>query len=453
VSAALQPTDHPELARWSRIALIVGAIGVAICLVGALIDRTHFFRSWLVAFILVLGLSLGSMVVIMVNYLTGGNWGFVTRRFLEAATRTLPLVTVMFVPVALGALDLTGGPYSAWTNPELLDRQSEHFDEIIVKKSPYLNVQFFLIRAVIYFAIWNLLVYLLNAWSKKQDTARSPAIAERCAGLSGPGIILYALTITFASIDWVMSLEPHWYSTIFMAIFGMGQVLTGFVFAVAALMVVSLREQPHAPSSQLPEFQPGSPRVQEGIKPAEGTITTTPAPVTFAPPTMPIQTLSDLGTLTMAFIMVWAYLSFCQFLLIYSGNLPVEVPWYVKRFDGVWGWVATSLLLLNFFLPFLLLLNPSIKRNRRHVTAIAALVLFMRVVEVVWLIVPAFSGHGHGGSTEEHGTSFIGVLLYPAALVGVIGLWLAYYLWQIRRLPLLPQYNPAEEAAHGQGAH
>jgi hypothetical protein len=456
VSAAPLPTDRPELARWSRIALIVGAIGVAVCLVGALIDRAHFFRSWLVAFNLVLGLSLGSMVVIMVNYLTGGNWGFVTRRFLEAATRTLPLVTLLFVPLALGVLDATGGPYSAWTNPDLVDKASEHFDKVIAKKRPYLNWEFFLVRAVIYFAIWNLLVFLFNAWSKKQDAARSPALNDRCAGLSGPGIILYALTITFASIDWVMSLEPHWYSTIFMAIFGMGQILSGFVFGVAALMVVSLREQPPGPHA--PPVVGIAPTVpnQEAIHPAPG-ITTSPPPVALprplAPPTLPTQTLSDLGTLMMAFIMVWAYLSFCQFLLIYSGNLPVEVTWYTKRFEGAWGWVATALLVLHFFLPFILLLNPSIKRDRRRVAAIAAWVLIMRVVETVWVIVPAFSGHGHGGSTEEHGASFFGVLLYPAALIGVGGLWLAFYLYQVRQLPLTPQYNPAEEAAHGQGAH
>src|SRR5262249_41261465 len=154
----------------------------------------------------------------------------------------------------------------------------------------------------------------------------------------------------------------------------------------AALMVVSLREQPGTLRSTLPEFVPGSPRMPEAIRPAEATITTapTPAPATFAPPTMPVQTLSDLGTLMMAFIMVWAYLSFCQFLLIYSGNLPVEVTWYTRRFEGVWGWVAAALLVLYFFLPFLFLLNPSIKRNRRRVVAIAAWVLIMRVVEMVW---------------------------------------------------------------------
>ena len=365
-------------------------------------------------------------------------------------------MTLLFVPIALGVLDSTGGPYSAWTNPDLVTEGSGHYDEVIAKKEPYLNWKFFLVRAVIYFAIWNLLVYLFNAWSKKQDTARSPAINDRCAGLSGPGIILYALTITFASIDWVMSLEPHWYSTIFMAIFGMGQVLSGFVFGVAAPMVVSLRDQPHPAGPPIPEYRPGLPRVQEAIRPAEGTVTTTTpvaAPTPLAPPTLPTQTLSDLGTLMLAFIMVWAYLSFCQFLLIYSGNLPVEVTWYTKRFEGAWGWVAASLLVLHFFVPFLLLLNPSIKRNRRRVIAIAAWVLLMRVVETVWVIVPAFGGHGHGGSTEGHGASFFGVLLYPAALVGVGGLWLAFYLYQVRRLPLTPQYNPAEEAAHGQGTH
>src|SRR5262249_3423338 len=163
--------------------------------------------------------SLGSLVVVMLHYLVGGNWGFVTRRFLEAATRTMPLVTLLFVPLLFGL----AGLYE-WARPGVTDPNSEHFDKIIARKEPYLNVGFFSIRATIYSAIWNLLIFLSNAWSKKQATARSPAINDRCPTLSAPGLIVYVLTITFASIDWVMSLEPHWYSTIFMAIFGMGQV-------------------------------------------------------------------------------------------------------------------------------------------------------------------------------------------------------------------------------------
>lgn len=429
-----------------RIALIAGGVGLAVCVLGALIDPAHFLRSWLVAFALVLALSLGSLVIVMINYVTGGNWGFVTRRFLEAASRTLPLVALLFVPLLLG---LWNEPYLyEWASPEA------HHDKIIANKAPYLNVTFFLIRAAIYFAIWNGLAFVLNHLSRRQDVEKKPGLAGWCGRVSAPGIVLYALTITFASIDWVMSLEPHWYSTIFMAAFGMGQVLTAFTFAVAMLLLLTLLQKPHDPVQYGIPVTPPNP---EGIQPAGGPVMThaAHAPISHpsppsSVPTMPMQTMSDLGTLMMGFIMVWAYLSICQFLLIYSGNLPVEITYYNKRGVGpdsesAWTYVAMALIALHFFLPFFLLLNNSVKRNPRRLVAVAFWVLFMRVVEMLWLIVPAFE---HPGSNP-----LLGALLYPAALVGVGGLWFAFYLWQIRQLPLTPQYNPEEVAAHGQAAH
>jgi hypothetical protein len=394
------PADWPDLARWQRGALGVGGVGLLVCLAGAFIEPVAFFRSWLVAFNLVAGVALGALVVLMLQYQTGGTWGFILRRPLEASTRTLPLVAVLFVPLAFGLDQLY-----AWAQPARV----EH-DPDLQHKAAYLNVTFFLVRAAVYFVIWNGLMLLLNRWSRRQDTARSPHIAQSCATLSAPGLVLYVLTITFASIDWVMSLEPHWYSTIYGAMFGMGQVLSGFAFSVGVLLLLSGR-----PPLDRPDVR---------------------------------RAMSDLGSLLLAFVMVWAYLSFCQFLLIWSGNLPEEVPWYIARLEGPWKYVALAILLFQFALPFVVLLSANLKRNPRALAVVALWVVGMRAIELLWLIVPAFA---HGD--EEHGTSVLGVVLYAAALAGVGGLWLGVYLGQLRRWPLLPEYNPEEAVEHGQVAH
>jgi hypothetical protein len=389
------------MARWQRGALIAGAIGLAVCLVAGFIPDTRvaMFRAWLVAFNLCLGVALGSLVVLMLQYLTGGTWGYILRRPLEAATRTLPLMAVLFVPLVLGLGDLY-----LWAQPEKVAA-----DEDLQHKMPYLNVTWFLIRAAGYFAIWNVLQLLLNRWSRQYDETRDPRVLERCRGLSAAGMVLYVVTITFASIDWVMSLESHWYSTIYGAMFGMGQVLSGFAFAIA--MFLMLAKGPPLEAVALP------------------------------------GNLRDLGSLLLAFVMVWAYLAFDQFLLIWSGNLPEEVPWYISRLEHGWVYVSLALVIFHFALPFVLLLSTDIKRNRHRLTQVALLVVVMRLVDLFWLIVPAF-GHGHGA--EEHGSPVIGALLYVAAVVGIGGVWLGVYLWQIQRLPLLAVAELEGGVQHGQ---
>jgi hypothetical protein len=408
VSASTAPVAGPDLAKWQQGALIAGGVGLAVCLIGAFLDAPHYFRAWLVAFNLVLGIALGGLVIVMLQYVVGGNWGFALRRPMEAATRTLPLLTLLFLPIALGAILGGSAQLFPWADPAKVeaDRELQH-------KAPYLNVPFFLIRAAVYFAIWNLLAFLLNRWSRLQDTTKDRRLYQTCANLSAPGICLYALTVTFASVDWMMSLEPHWFSTIYGAMIGIGQVLAGFVFAVAVFLLLSTR--------------PPLDRVAEQ------------------------QNMRDMGSLMLAFIMVWAYLSFSQFLLIWSGNLPEEVPWYQSRLEPPWQWVALSLVLLHFAMPFFLLLSVDVKRNRHWLTAVALILLAMRFVDLTWLIVPAFN-HGHGG--ESHGgVSVVGALLYPAALVGVGGVWLGVFLWQLQRWPLLPELTPEEAVNHGAEAH
>jgi hypothetical protein len=386
LSAGPSQASEP-LVRWRNGALIAGALGLAACALAAMIPATRiqFFRSYLVAYNLVLGLALGSLAIVMLQHLTGGNWGYILRRPLEAGTRTLPLLAILFVPLALGMSSLY-----VWTDP-----QKVALDPMLQHKRAYLNDAFFLVRAGIYFFIWIGLTWMLNRWSAQQDVHDDPALPARMSNLSGPGLILYVVTITFASIDWIMSLEPRWYSTIYGAMFAMGQVLSAFSFAIAVLLLLGTR----SPMD----------RVVGSIN------------------------LRDLGSLLLAFVMVWAYLSFSQFLLIWMANLPEEVPWYLARFQGGWVYLGLALVLFNFTLPFVLLLSTNIKRNRRRLAAVAFLVLFMRVVDLFWLIVPAF----------DHGAGFRVHLIDLAALVGVGGLWLSAYLWEIGRRPLLPLHGMA----------
>jgi hypothetical protein len=400
VSAAAQP-QHPGVERWQRLALIVGAVALAVAALAALGYRVAFFRAYLVAFTVVVGVPLGCLVLLMLQYVTGGQWGFVLRRPFEAATRTLPVVALMYLPLALDLVLSGPDALYAWSDAGRVD-DDEHLQHLSV----YLNPAFAIGRTAVCFAVWIVLAMLLNRWSRTHDETGDHALIERCESLSAPGMALYAVTVTIVAIDWVMSLEPRWFSTIYGAMFGMGQVLAGFVFAVAVFLMLGTR--------------PPLDRVVQDR-----------------------GNLRDHGSLLLAFVMVWAYLSFSQFLLIWSANLPEEVPWYLTRLAPGWRVVALSLLLLHFVLPFVLLLSADLKRDRRGLAAVALLVLAMRVVDVVWLIVPAFHGEGGDG---------LGVLLYPLCLVGLAGLWLSAYLWQLRQKPLLPVHAPpteAEEPHHG----
>jgi hypothetical protein len=383
-------TADGDLARWQRTALVVGAVGLLVCLIGALVPatRVQFFRSWLFAYNLWLGLALGGLVIVMIQYLTGGTWGYLLRRPLEASTRTLPLLAVLFLPLLAGVYDLY-----PWTNPDLARRLGD-------KSTYYLNVPFFIVRAALYFASWLVLMLVLNAWSRLQDRSNPSWLVDAFQRISAGGIVVYALTITFASIDWVMSLEPDWYSTIYGGMFGMGQVLSGFAFGLLILLLLGK--------------EPDLDRVLSGIN------------------------LRDLGSLLLAFVMVWTYLAFSQFLLIWSGNLPEETPWYIRRFHGGWIWLGLLLVLFYFALPFVLLLSTNVKRNRRRLATVAGLVLVMRIVDLFWLIVPGFKQE----QTLLERLFSTAIVFDLAALVGIGGVWLGVYLWQVRRWPLLPAHAP-----------
>jgi hypothetical protein len=371
-----------------RLALALGGAGLAACALGAIWNTEQFFHSYLLAFITWLALGLGSLPLLMLHHLTGGRWGFVIRRMLEAASRTLPLMLLLFLPLVFGLSQ----NYS-WARPEQTHEN--------LQREIYLGIPFFLVRAGIYFAVWLTMMFLLNSWSAGHDRTGDPAFPRRAQQFSGPGLVLYGLTVTFAGIDWVMSLDAKWYSTIFGPVVATSQMLPALALAIAAATFLASR--PPLASVAIPAVW------------------------------------NDLGNLLLAFVMLWTYMAFSQFLLIWSGNLPEEISWYLARSEGGWIWIAVALAVFYFALPFLLLLSRDIKRNPAKLRVVALAVVAMSFVNHFWLIAPAFS-------PQALWLDWMDV----AAMIGVGGLWLAVFLWQIQMHPILPLHPEivAEEALH-----
>lgn len=374
--------------------LIAGAIGAIALVAGAFLDFTQFLQSYLIGYIFVICLMLGCLALTMVHHLTGGAWGMVCRRIWEAATRTFPLMVLLFIPIALNI-----GKIYKWAKPEAVN------DPLIQLKVQYLNEPFFFLRAAIFFAVWGILIYFLNRWSKEQD--QGPVLEpgpkdSRLRTLSGPGLVLFVLTVTFMSVDWVMSLDPHWYSTMFGVIFIGGQGLGAIAFSI--LMIGALA----------------------GSKPFSETVSVTQ--------------LHDLGKLLLAFVMLWAYFSFSQFLIIYSANLPEEIPFYLERFHGGWGWLSLALALFHFVLPFTLLLSADIKRNRRTIMMVAGLVLAARSLDLIWHVGPMF----------HHTPGFPIHWMDVAAVAGLGGIWLFFCARNLKSRALVPYKDPYfKEAIYG----
>jgi hypothetical protein len=301
-------------------------------------------------------------------------------------------MAILILPVLLGM------PYLyTWAQPDAVAAS-----ELLQHKSSYLNPTFFWIRTVIYFTIWLTLAFFLNRWSREQDRTAEPRVTQRLKSLSAPGILLYAITVTFASVDWVMSLEPEYFSTIYGMIFMVGQALSALAFTVGLAMILANRN-------------PLAETISKGR-------------------------LNNLGNLLLAFVMLWAYVAFSQFLIIWSGNLPEEITWYIHRLSGGWATVAVLLIVFHFALPFLFLLSRDVKRKMRRLLFVAAALILMRLVDLFWLVKPAYS-------ESVLRVSWMDFL----APVAVGGLWLATFLWQLKKSPLLPLNDPnlGKKLAHG----
>jgi len=406
--SAAHPIDltAPQVVKTiAQRSLIVGVLFGIGAVILAFVRPDEFYRGYLLGFMCWLGVSLGSMAILMIRHLTGGGWGMIIRRILGAAMRTLPLLALLFIPIIIAVLRHRMYPWlmslDAIQDPHI----REHLERHDFIKGAYLNPAGFIIRAIIYFAIWNLLSFLLSHWSRQTDREGHPDNTQKFKAVAGPGLILYAFTISFAGIDWVMSLDPSWISTIFGLIILIGELLSAMCFAVVVERILFN----YKPMSDLlkPDF------------------------------------VHDHGKWMLTFIMVWAYFSFSQWLIIWAGNLPTEITFYLKRLNGGWGSIALILVLFHFAIPFVILLSRPFKRNIRKLVWLAIWLMIMRYIDMFWIIEPNFS---------RTFTITIADVVVPIAIGGF---WLWYFFRNLGSMPLLPAHDPAIgeviEPAHHHG--
>jgi hypothetical protein len=379
------PETLPGMRQFGMILVALGLVltGIGVAMSG--LDR--FYQAYLVAYTFWMGVVLGSLAILMVQHLSGGAWGVVLRRPLEAVVKTLPVMAFLFLPIVFGMQSLY-----EWAHPDALN------DPIIREKALYLNTPFFLVRQVFYFVVWTAMGTLLCRWSAEHDRTGDPALLKKMSVLSGGGLVVYGLTVTFAMIDWTMSVNPHWFSTIWGMLYVGGQALSAFAFGIIVLVMLSQ-----------------------------------------APPLDKVITqhhLHDLGKLLFAFLMMWAYLTFSQLLIIWAANIPEEIPHYLTRWEGGWQWVSMFILVLHFILPYSLLLSRDIKRSPTRLRVVATWIICVRVVDYYWHVAPEFHSEGLSISLLD--------LALPLALGGI---FISLFVAQLRGSSLLPIRDPGLEKA------
>ena len=383
---ALTTVDSTGIERLQQRALMVAVAGLVAGGIGVAVQPDQFMPSWLIGFLFCTGLSLGCLALLMLQHMSGGQWGLVTRRIYEAGTRLLPYCALLFIPVAIFAPKLY-----LWARPDVVST-----DAILQLKKAYLNWPFWLIRAVAYFAFWMLCAMFLNRWSAAQDrgeVAVTEADTRRFRVVSAPGLVFYVILMSLAAVDWIMSLDPHWYSTIYGLILVVGQSLCALSFSVAVLALMAPRE----PMNQV----------------------------------LRAMHFHDLGKLMLALVMLWAYFSFSQFLIIWAGNLPEEIPYYLERLTGGWRYLSLALVFGHFVLPFCLLLSADLKRRPNLLARVAWFIVAIRLYDIIWLVAPGFN---HGGFPIT--LANIGI---PLALGGG---WVWLFTSQLRKMPVLPINDP-----------
>lgn len=403
------PATHPTPLRVLHLKSIIIGAGCAIAaMIGATRNFEQFMNSYLFAYQFILGIALGSMALVMLHHMTGGDWGYCIRRVTEASAMTMPLLTLLFIPIALN----TGHLYP-WANPDIVhgDKSLEFQGRV------WMNEKLWLIRACIYFGLWNLWAFVMWYGSGKHDRTGDPWLVVRMQRWSAMGLLMYVVTMTSASIDWIMAREAHWYSTILGLVICVSQALSGLVLAIAILRAKRRDE-------------------------ALGAYLTPPR-------------LNDLGNLFLALTILWAYMSFAQLLIIWMGNITPDSPWYVRRgFGGdpnaphAWKWIAAMLLLAHFFIPFFILLGRNNKRRLEPLSMLAILMLIMRCIDCFWWSGPTSlldRGHGQLKFLVPRNVHWLDLVLPPA----LFGLWLAVMLVILRTRALLArvEHSPYEEGA------
>ncbi len=395
----MTPSDtlRPQMDRVQRSCLFVGIVALLISLVGLFTEPSHFWQSYLFAYLFWAGLALGCMGVFFLHNVVGGNWGVSIRRFVEAGTRTLPLIAVFVIPIFFAMHTLY-----TWTHPDV-----RAHDFAVGHKAIYMNIPLFIVRAGVYFAVWFFFGFRILRMTNEHDRTGDPALFGRIKRFSAPALLIFVVSTTYAYIDWIMSAEPDWYSTIYPWMFTIGQVILTFAFLIALLVLLSKRE------------------------PFASFLTR--------------QHYHDLGNLLLAFTMVWAYFSISQFLIIWAENLPDEIPWYVRRFSGGWGYIAFVIAIFHFCIPFFLLLMRFVKKNASRLRTLAIWIIIMRILDVFWIVEPAYRQRGF----QIYWTDVV-------APIGLGGIWLAFFIWNLKSRPLLASHDPRDTysllvTAHGHG--
>ena len=384
--------ESTGIARAQVPALIVGVIFAVIAIIGWVMSPADFYRAYLPSYLFWFEIVAGALGVLMIQYVTGGEWGLLIRRPLGAAARTMPIMLLLFIPIVIGLPHIY-----EWARPEAIAH-----NPILQAKQQYLNRGFWIGRSAFYFFCWILWAWRLRALSLRFYEDRAPETELKRRKWAASGLLMIVLTLTFTSVDWVMSLEPLWYSSMFGISFTIGCGLSAFVYVLFLLTQLSRTKA-----------------MSEILRPT---------------------LFRDLGNLTLAFVMLWAYTAFSQFLLIWYGNLKEETPYYLKRSHGAWGVMAGSLIIFHFFLPFFMLLMRSIKDRPRTIAVVTIILLVMRYVEIYWLVGPAF-----------HGEHFHYSWISAVSFVAIAGIWFWFLVQQLKGQTIIPIHETWVEEAIREG--
>ncbi|VTR92349.1 Uncharacterized protein OS=Chloracidobacterium thermophilum (strain B) GN=Cabther_B0237 PE=4 SV=1 [Gemmata massiliana] len=402
-------------------------------------SKSRFMVAYLSGFTYWLSLPVGALALLMIRYVAKTSWGLLLTRPFEAATRTLPLTILLFLPI-VGAVayhdDKHEAPLSPywWSSPAhaaqdshdvkndahadpgdkrqqaeklgklhlnkaIADRQEAERKERDENIYGYLSVPGFVINSAIVFGVWGVLIFFLNKWGKETSDATDPRVVDRglikLQNISGPGLILFAIITTSAATQWTMSLEPGWSSTMFPVIFSVNTFLTTMAFGVSMFLLIA--DRPPFRGFMRPKFQ------------------------------------LDMATLMLVFTLFWSYTSFSQFMLVWIGNLPEEIPFYLKRSNdhghrSFWWFVSAALIALHFALPFVLLLFRNIKLHPKRLRIVALYLMVICAVDVIWWVAPSAPAHG----------SFPTYLMDVGAVLGVGGVWLMFFVYQLKQRPIFP---------------
>ncbi|MDQ2843038.1 MAG: hypothetical protein M3Y72_18770 [Acidobacteriota bacterium] len=383
----------PKAASIERLAGVVGGLGLLLCVAGFFYNRAEFFQSYLFAFIYWSGFAFGGLGILLINNTVGGKWGVTARRFLEAQMRTLPLIFIFTLILLFGMKDLY-----PWTHPNIVAAS-----DVLRHKQPFLNIPFFIARVFIYFALLALWGWRVNRMSDEQDRTGDPTIRERMRAFSAPGVLVFTMTMTFAYIDWILSADTQFFSTVYGAMILIGDIVQSFALTLLVMILASRGDRFGG-------------RINAKI-------------------------LHDLGNMMFAFVIFWTYLSASQLIIVWPANLPQELVWYLDRVSGFWKWFALATALSMFAIPFLALLSQARKRDPRRLMKVAIWLLVARVIDVFWIIEPTFR-NSSTSSALHTGHGFAIYWTDFAAFIGIGGVWLYVFLGQLRRRPLLPLHDP-----------